>query len=90
MSVNIKKNMQTDKKNVRTPFSVIYKQINSEISVYLKTGEIYTGTLKKVDNYMNLLLENTVEEIGGKQIRYGRALIRGNNILFIKVNKDRL
>lgn len=90
MSTDVKKNVQTDKRNVRTPFSVIYRQINSEISVYLKTGEIYTGTLKKVDSYMNLLLENTIEEIGGKQVRYGRALIRGNNILFIRVNKDRL
>ena len=71
----------------RNPLSIIYKQIGSEIKVYLKTGEVYTGTLAKVDNYMNLLLENTMEEMGEKTTRYGKALIRGNNILMIKVEK---
>jgi small nuclear ribonucleoprotein (snRNP)-like protein len=71
----------------KNPLSIIYKQIGSEIRVYLKTGEVYTGTLTKVDNYMNLLLENTIEEMGEKTTRYGKALIRGNNILMIKVEK---
>ena len=71
----------------KNPLSIIYKQIGSEIRVYLKTGEVYVGTLTKVDNYMNLLLENTIEEMGEKTTRYGKALIRGNNILMIKVEK---
>jgi len=70
----------------RTPLSIIYKQVGKEIVVYLKTGEIYVGTLSKVDNYMNLLLENTIEQSSNNTRRYGRALIRGNNILLIKVS----
>jgi len=74
-----------ENKVYRNPLGIIFSQIGSEIKVYLKTGEIYTGTLTKVDNYMNLLLENTIEEYGDKTKRYGKALIRGNNILMIKV-----
>jgi small nuclear ribonucleoprotein (snRNP)-like protein len=84
------KNMNNNVRNeqsYRNPLSIIYKQIGSEIKVFLKTGEVYMGTLAKVDNYMNLLLENTIEELGEKTTRYGKALIRGNNILMIKVEK---
>ena len=85
---NIRKTGEVaQRENYKNPLSIIFKQVGSKIRVYLKTGEIYTGTLTKVDNYMNLLLENTLEEMGDKTTRYGKALIRGNNILIIKVEK---
>ena len=87
MMRNTKKLNEIQKENYKNPLGIIFKQVGSKIKVYLKTGEIYTGTLTKVDNYMNLLLEDTVEEIGEKTTRYGKALIRGNNILIIKVQK---
>lgn len=66
------------------PLTLLYKQIREEITVYLKSGEKYTGQLAKVDSYMNLIIENAVEESGNKTTRYGKVLIRGNNILLIK------
>lgn len=66
------------------PLTLVYRQIGETITVYLKSGEKYTGNLAKVDNYMNLLIEDAVEESGNKTTRYGRILIRGNNILLIK------
>ncbi|PCN51014.1 hypothetical protein B6U99_01380 [Candidatus Geothermarchaeota archaeon ex4572_27] len=66
------------------PLSLVYKQVGSTVTVYLKSGEKYTGQLAKVDNYMNLIIEDAVEESGNKTTRYGRVLIRGNNILLIK------
>lgn len=78
---------ETQRDAYKNPLGIIFKQVGSEIKVYLKTGEVYTGILTKVDNYMNLLLENTIEEMGEKTTRYGKALIRGNNILIIKVEK---
>jgi len=54
--------------------------------VFLKGGERYTGTLAKVDNYMNLLLEDTIEQSSKKTTKYGRVLIRGNNILLIQLH----
>jgi len=71
----------------KNPLSVIYKHVGSTITVILKTGEKYSGTLNKVDNYMNLLIDEAVEEYGDKTTRYGRVLIRGNNILLIQLNK---
>ncbi len=78
-----------EEKNVgmtKNPLAVVYRHIGEEITVILKTGERYTGLLSKVDNYMNLLIENAVEEMGNRSTRYGTVLIRGNNILLIKLN----
>ena len=66
------------------PLSLVYRYVGEVITVYLKSGEKYTGLLTKVDGYMNLIMENAVEEYGGKTTRYGKILIRGNNILLIK------
>ena len=70
----------------KNPLAVIYRHIGEEITVLLKTGEKYTGILNKVDNYMNLLIDDAVEETGSKSTRFGTVLIRGNNILLIKLN----
>lgn len=76
----------TDSPNMQIikPLILVYKQIGKAITVYLKSGEKYTGRLTKVDSYMNLILEDAVEESANKTTRYGRVLIRGNNILIIK------
>lgn len=66
------------------PLTLVYKQVGETITVYLKSGEKYTGLLTKVDNYMNLIIEDAIEEAGNKTTRYGKVLIRGNNILLIK------
>jgi len=71
----------------KNPLSVVYKQIGTTITVILKTGEKYKGVLSKVDNYMNLLIDEAIEESGDKTTRYGRVLIRGNNILLIQLNR---
>ena len=80
-------NSESEARVTKNPLSVIYKHVGTPITVVLKTGEKYTGTLSKVDNYMNLLIDEAVEEFGDKMTRYGRVLIRGNNILLIQLNK---
>lgn len=70
----------------KNPLAIVYRHVGEEITVILKTGEKYSGLLSKVDNYMNLLIEDAVEEMGNKSTRYGTVLIRGNNILLIKLN----
>ncbi|MFQ5711847.1 MAG: LSM domain-containing protein, partial [Candidatus Geothermarchaeales archaeon] len=44
------------------PLSTIFKHLEKKVTVYLKGGEKYAGILAKVDNYMNLVLEETMEE----------------------------
>jgi small nuclear ribonucleoprotein (snRNP)-like protein len=76
--------VSNNEEQIVKPLTLVYRQIGETITVYLKSGEKYTGNLAKVDNYMNLLIEDAVEESGNKTTRYGRILIRGNNILLIK------
>jgi small nuclear ribonucleoprotein G len=67
------------------PVSLIYRYVDKRVTVYLKGGEKYEGILAKVDGYMNLVLEDTVEEKTNKSAKYGKVLIRGNNILLIRL-----
>ena len=55
------------------------------VLVKLKWGMEYKGILVSVDNYMNLQLANTEEFIDGALTgNLGEALIRCNNVLFIR------
>ena len=70
-----------------TPLQTLEKAIGKAITVTLKSNQSYTGRLKITDQYMNLVLEDCSEMEDGKITkRYGRAFLRGNNILYIKVS----
>jgi len=45
--------------------------------------------MSNVDSYMNLILLNP-EEFDGSDVlaNYGKVVIRGNNVLFIKLEKE--
>ena len=49
------------------------------------------GRMNNVDSYMNLILLDA-EEFNGANANpvanYGKVVIRGNNVLFIKIEKD--
>jgi len=45
--------------------------------------------MNNVDSYMNLILLDAEEFNGANQVaNYGKVVIRGNNVLFIKIEKD--
>ena len=68
------------------PLQTLEKSIGKNITVTLKSNQSYSGRLKITDQYMNLVLEDCSEMEDGKiSKRYGRAFLRGNNILYIKV-----
>ncbi len=70
------------------PLQRLEKCVGKVLHVRLKSNQQYTGRLKITDQYMNLILEDC-SEIGkeGKITkRYGKAFLRGNNILYIKVD----
>lgn len=47
----------------------------------------YRGKMINVDPYMNLILLDATEYNGGNpSANYGRIVIRGNNVLFIKIS----
>ncbi len=63
----------------------LLKLIGSPVLVKLKNGMSYKGNLVKIDNYMNIYLQNAEEyDDNEKQIAsYGDIIIRGNNILYV-------
>jgi small nuclear ribonucleoprotein len=45
--------------------------------------------MNNVDSYMNLILVNAEEYLGPDLLaNYGKVVIRGNNVLFIRLIKD--
>jgi small nuclear ribonucleoprotein len=49
----------------------------------------YRGRMANVDQYMNVILLDATEYSGGNpSANYGKVVIRGNNVLFIKISSD--
>jgi small nuclear ribonucleoprotein len=59
------------------------------VAVRLKSEVEYRGKMSNVDTYMNLILIDA-EEFNGSNViaNYGKVVIRGNNVLFIKLEKE--
>jgi len=52
----------------------------------LKNEIEYRGKVSNVDPYMNVILTDAEEYEGGKlSANYGKVVIRGNNVLYIKL-----
>ena len=55
----------------------------------LKNDVQYKGMMDNVDSYMNLIMTNAEELKDDKVIaNYGRVIVRGNNVLFIKLENE--
>ncbi len=77
-------NLEPSKK----PLNVLVKQLNTNVMITLKNGITYKGTMKKCDGHMNIILESATECKGDQPMaNYGSVLVRGNNILYISIEK---
>jgi len=73
----------------KKPLNVLQKAINREVSVRLKMDLEYRGKMSSVDPYMNVILVDATEYSGGNpSANYGKVVIRGNNVLFIKISSN--
>lgn len=71
----------------KKPLNVLVKQLNAKIAILLKNGYEYKGKMVKCDGHMNILLEGASEYRNGRLIKnYGDILLRGNNVLWIKLD----
>jgi small nuclear ribonucleoprotein len=71
----------------KRPLNALQKAINKEVSVRLKMDIEYRGKMSNVDPYMNVILVDATEYSGGNpSANYGKVVIRGNNVLFIKIS----
>lgn len=69
---------------------MLQKATSKQVSVRLKNELEYRGKMSNVDSFMNVILMDAEEsEKGSKKANYGKVVIRGNNVLYIRI-EDRL
>ena len=74
----------------QTPSDFLKQIIGRPVVVKLNSGVDYRGVLACLDGYMNIALEQTEEYVNGQlKNKYGDAFIRGNNVLYISIQKRR-
>jgi small nuclear ribonucleoprotein len=73
----------------KRPLSTLQRSLNRKVAVRLKSEIEYRGRMSNVDSYMNLILIDA-EEFNGADVlaNYGKVVIRGNNVLFIRLEKE--
>jgi len=71
----------------KKPLHVLAKLLNCYVAIVLKSGAEDRGTVVRCDGYMNILLEGAVERFKDELVaNYGRVLVRGNNVLYIRTD----
>jgi len=73
----------------KRPLTTLQKNTKKSVIVRLKNDVEYKGKIDNVDSYMNLIMSNAEELNNGKTVeKYGRIILRGNNVLFIKLENE--
>ena len=65
------------------PLALLEKNIDKRVSLLLKDGRVLEGKLTGFDEYMNMVLEETVERTAEEERRLGTVVLRGNNVVSI-------
>jgi len=75
--------------NAKRPLTTLQKSTKKKVTVRLKNEVEYKGKMDNVDSYMNLIMTDAEELHEDKVIaNYGRVIVRGNNVLFIKLENE--
>jgi small nuclear ribonucleoprotein len=75
--------------SAKKPLTTLQKNTKKKVTVRLKNEVEYKGKMDNVDSYMNLIMTDAEELSGGKIVaNYGRVIVRGNNVLFIRLEND--
>ena len=73
----------------KRPLTTLQKNTKKNVIVRLKNDIEYKGRMVNVDSYMNLIMADAEELNGGKTTeKFGRVILRGNNVLFIKLENE--
>ena len=74
---------------IKRPLNTLQKAVNKGVAVRLKNDQEYRGKMTNVDAYMNVILMDAEEfSTGTLSANFGKVVIRGNNVLFIQIQKD--
>lgn len=63
------------------PLDLLEKSLNTRMSLVLKDGRTLAGLLVGYDQYMNVVLEETLESRDGTDRKIGTVVLRGNNVV---------
>ena len=75
--------------SAKRPLTTLQKSTKKTVIVRLKNEVEYKGKMDNVDSYMNLIMTGAEEMQDGKVVaNYGQAILRGNNVLFIKLEDE--
>ncbi|CAN6439210.1 unnamed protein product [Victoria cruziana] len=58
--------------------------MNKLLSIKLNANRVVVGTLRGFDQFMNLVVDNTVEVNGNEKNEIGMVVIRGNSVVMIE------
>jgi len=84
-SSKVNASQQTPKR----PLAVLQKAISKKATIRLKTDVEYKGRVSNVDAFMNVILEDAEEFEGGvKSANYGKVIVRGDNVLYVKLENS--
>ena len=73
----------------KRPLTTLQKNTKKSVIVRLKNDIEYKGKMVSVDSYMNLIMTDAEELKDGKTTeKFGRVILRGNNVLFIKLENE--
>jgi len=73
----------------KRPLTTLQKSTKKNVTVRLKNEVEYKGKMENVDSYMNLIMTDAEELRDSKVIaNYGRVIVRGNNVLFIRLENE--
>lgn len=66
------------------PFDLLNEAIGKDVLVVLKDNVQIRGTMKAFDVHMNIVLENAEQLDNGEvKTKFGKLMIRGDNVLLI-------
>lgn len=69
------------------PLDVLGSSLEKNIIVKVKNGEDVVGKLRAFDSHINIWLDDAKIQ-GEKEIKLGKVLIRGDNIVYISPGKE--
>ena len=73
----------------KRPLTTLQKNTKKNVIVRLKNDIEYKGKMVNVDSYMNLIMTDAEElKDGNVAEKFGRVILRGNNVLFIKLENE--
>jgi len=68
---------------MQRPLDVLGSSEGKRIIIKLKSGEEITGILKAFDSHINIWLDESESKDTEKEVKLGRVLVRGDNIIFL-------